>query len=292
MKKHLTTELTQMVLRYQKTGRSLEKLTQTIAGIVYSYPRTNLGWDEDDASDFFCSYFPKIRGLVDRFRFTGKPFEAYLSTCIRWQLKTFAARNAARKVQNQMIRHEYCDWYETRTHAAEEVLEDEKPYGSMVRKILRIGKNGVIESKPHSQRLTYLILRNSMQIDDAILHKTANLTGTDEDELLGCVTELRQRLNKKMLIYGNLINRRNRAHVRIQLLHGLLAQETDDDRRAQYVHELTKEQSRFEKITREIGIISLVPTHKDIAEVMDVPKGSVDSGLYYLKNAFGGIGMN
>ncbi len=292
MKKHLSTELTQMVLRYQQTGRSLEKLTQTIAGIIYEYPKKCLGWNEDDASDFFCSYFPKIKGLVDRFRFTGKPFEAYLSTCIRWQLKTFAARNAARNMQNQMIKHEYCDWYETRRHPAEQVSEDEKPYGSTVTKILRIGKKGVIESKPHSLRLTYLILRNSMQIDDAILHKTAKLTGTDEDELLGCVTELRRRLNKKILIYENLVNRRNKAHVRIQLLHGLLAQETDSGRCAQYVHVLTKEQSRFEKITREIGTISLVPTHKDIAEVLDVPKGSVDSGLYYLKNAFEGIGMN
>lgn len=288
-----STKLTEKVLRYQQTGQGLEQLIQIIAGIIYTYPRKYLGWDEDDASDFFCSYFHKINGLVNRFCYAGKPFEAYLSSSIRWQMKTFTARKAARNVQQQIIKYEYHGWYQSRHYAATElVAEGETTYLPEVTKILKINKDGIIRSKAYALRLIYLVLRSSMQVSDALLQKTAKLTGINEDRLLGCATELRQKLNKRLEKYGNLVNRRNKAHVRIQQLHGLLARETDSERSIRYMQELATERMRFAKIIGEIGTMSFMPTHKDIAEVLGVPKGTVDSGLYYLKNAFLKIGLN
>ena len=292
MENNSSSKLTHMVLQYQKTGAKRDELIRLIAGIVYAYPRKHLRWDEDDAGDFFCLYYPKIKKLIDRFQFSGKPFEAYLTTSIRWQIKTYATQSASRNVRDKLMNHEYHNWYERRARHPDQVFEGETAYVPAVARILKINQDGVIGTKSHSLRLMYLILRNSLQIDDEILKRSAKLTGMDEDLLLGHVTELRQRLSRKLQAYGKLASRRNLMHVRIQHLHGLLGRETDDERCEQILHELAKERTKFTKITQEISTISLVPTHKDIAEVLNVPKGSVDSGLYYLKNAFGKIGMN
>jgi DNA-directed RNA polymerase specialized sigma24 family protein len=50
-----------------------------------------------------------------------------------------------------------------------------------------------------------------------------------------------------------------------------------------------QEEQRLSNMLDEIAHVRLCPTHRDIADVLGIPKGTVDSGLYYLKESFGAL---
>jgi hypothetical protein len=72
----------------------------------------------------------------------------------------------------------------------------------------------------------------------------------------------------------------------------LAATETDQERLRVYRKQIRAAEIRIEKTDRELKSTALLPTHKDIASVLGVAKGSVDSGLYYLRKAFSACELN
>ncbi len=92
MERNPYSDLTHEVLSGRGKTDLRRNLVEKISRIVYAYPKKHLKWNDDDVGDFFCAFYPKIEGLIDRFIYCGKPFEAYLASSIRWQLKTFAKK--------------------------------------------------------------------------------------------------------------------------------------------------------------------------------------------------------
>ena len=48
---------------------------------------------------------------------------------------------------------------------------------------------------------------------------------------------------------------------------------------------IRQEKVHLENARRELSKVPVSPTHRDIADVLDMPKGSVDSALYYMRTA-------
>ncbi|MCK5200436.1 MAG: hypothetical protein KAR21_18905, partial [Spirochaetales bacterium] len=43
---------------------------------------------------------------------------------------------------------------------------------------------------------------------------------------------------------------------------------------------------KINSMNREISNAIVRPTHKDLADILQIPKGSIDSGIFYIKNSF------
>jgi chromosome segregation ATPase len=158
--------------------------------------------------------------------------------------------------------------------------------------VLKIQKSGRISDPAWAKRFLYLVLRNVVFIDDSLMEHAAELSGYKADFILGCATELRERLEDKRRRYTSLQERRNSLHVKIMQLKALISEETDAERLARYKKQLESAETRIKKTKGDIRSASLLPTHRDIAEVLGQSKGSVDSGLYYLKQAFDDLQKN
>lgn len=294
-------DLTRDVLTLRGTAEGRKSLVEKISGIVYEYPRRHLRWDDDDSGDFFCMFYPKIEGLIERFAYSGKPFEAYLISSIRWQLKTFAKKRAIQRAEERAVKDE-SDFWQTCTldehevpgetvHAAM-VKDKSHIYSPEVSRTLKIEGEGKITDPAWAKRFLYLILRNVAFVDDSLMEHAAKLSGYDVQFILGCATELRERLLEKRKRFAALREKRNALHVRILQLNDLLSDETDEERIASYGKQLASARNRANRLNSTIRSAPVVPTHKDIAEVLGMSKGSVDSGLYYLNKAFEGLQRN
>jgi hypothetical protein len=80
--------------------------------------------------------------------------------------------------------------------------------------------------------------------------------------------------------------KRNWYFIRLHILHSELSGERDPSKRCTISKDL-RNIKRFMEITNhEISRVPTTPTHREIARVLGTPKGSIDSGIYYLKNAF------
>ena len=302
MERNPYSELTHEVLSGREERGSRRDLIEKISRIVYSYPKKHLKWDDDDVGDFFCTFFPKIEGIIDRFIFTGKPFEAYLASSIRWQLKTFAKKKAMQRAEDRVIKEESQFWYMCDLQAqrcypipgaGSLMVEDHQGgYSAEVSRVLRIESDGRIGDPAWARRFLYLLLRNVTIIDDSLLEHAAGLSGFEPDYILGCATELRERLEEKKNRCRLLSEKRNTLYIRILQLAGLMSEETESGRRSDYQRQIGLAKNRIKKIDRDLQSSSFLPTHMDIAEVLGVAKGSVDSGLYYLRKAFSACELN
>ena len=77
--------------------------------------------------------------------------------------------------------------------------------------------------------------------------------------------------------------KRNCQFCRLFQLHQKLHYEADNAEKEVITARIEKTKSRICKLNRILKSITQMPAHRDIAEIMGIPKGSVDSGLYYLK---------
>ncbi len=77
--------------------------------------------------------------------------------------------------------------------------------------------------------------------------------------------------------------RRNRAFSLARLLETELQGETDPQRIAILRSRVSRARLRMEAAMRRMSRVGLAPTNREIARVLGIPKGTVDSGLYWLK---------
>jgi DNA-directed RNA polymerase specialized sigma24 family protein len=79
--------------------------------------------------------------------------------------------------------------------------------------------------------------------------------------------------------------RRDQAFFRLKLFETRLKHETNR-RELTRLEKLTRQEREHLKNARhELARVPVSPTHRDIAEVLDMPKGSVDSALYYMRTS-------
>jgi hypothetical protein len=287
--------LTEQVISYQKNGMGWEGLVAEIALEVYRFPRRKLGWDEDECSEFFCFFYPKIAGLVRRFVYRGKPFEAFLRVTMKWQLRTFSSRRSYDRLREQVLSDDSF-WA---TEVAEgwgdgDTKDDTSSYGTLrvdpaARRILKIDSNDRICDRVIRRRFLFLVLAGAATITRRMIRRAAQLTGDDPEWLEARIEELRRRLLDRSRRIKELRERRNTHFFRIYCIQEQIGLSPEVTSRRLLARAMAKEQRRLAATLDEISRIPATPTHRDIAEILGVPKGSVDSGLFYLRNALSAL---
>lgn len=285
--------LTEEVLEYQRSRIGLHTLLDRIAVIVYRYPRGRFGWNEDDCSDFFCFFYPKLIRLVDRFQYQGKPFEVYLLTTLKWQLRTFAGQQTIRDLRVRVLTQQNF-WApdgqleihsETSLRGQPAEREKELDIPSDVRRVLKINRRNYIEDPSSRRRVLFLALKSAFRMTEPLLERLAMLTGYNLEWLCSLIEELKRRVRAQRERAVHLSERRNSCFFRIYCLQEQLRLAAEASVRSELTMQMLIEKDRLTAILNDLSHIPLSPTHRDIAEVLGIPKGTVDSGLYYLKES-------
>ena len=291
----MTGSLTEHVISYQQNGLGWAGLVAEIAMEVYRFPRHKLGWDEDECSEFFCFFYPKIAGLVRRFVYRGKPFEAFLRVTMKWQLRTFSSRRSYDRLREQVLSDDSFwasdvaeGWWD------HEMKDDTSGDGALrvdpaARRILKIDSHDRISDKVIRRRFLFLVLAGAATITRRMIRRAAQLTGDDPEWLEARIEELKGRLLERHHRIDELRERRNAHFFRIYCFQEQISLSPEVTSRRLLARAMTKERRRLAATLDEISRIPASPTHRDIAEILGIPKGSVDSGLFYLRNSLGAL---
>jgi hypothetical protein len=111
----------------------------------------------------------------------------------------------------------------------------------------------------------------------------AAVSGVDENRILGLSALLREMRAPRELRLEIFRARRNRAFAQSRLLETELQSEVEPERAAVLRASLAKARRRMRAAMIRMARVKLAPTNLEIARVVGVPKGTVDSGLYWLK---------
>jgi RNA polymerase sigma factor (sigma-70 family) len=265
---------TEKVLAFQKSNQGLKELVAELSPRIYQYPRFKLGWDEDACGDFYVFFQPRLVRLISRFKDQGKPFESYLCSVLNWQLKNFSRErrysergwNVALRLETAEEREDECDG----TEASSPDMADPRIAGLFVK-----------DSDKRNFLLLCLKCVRSLPADQ--IPALSTLTGIPCRQLEDYVAALRVRAEHREKRLERFRVRRNRAYSTSRLLEAELSEEMDPRRREEIHERLAKARKRMRAAMDRMSRMMLNPTNREIAEVLGIPKGTVDSGLYWLK---------
>jgi hypothetical protein len=270
--------LTEKVLRYQRTRSGLSEIMSDVAQRVYFFPRRRMGWDDDACGDFYLFFHPRLVRLLDRFRDQGKPFESYLCAVLAWQLRNFAReRKRGERSWNVALRIEPGESHaEAADTSARWNAQAALPAGGCeIAQLIRTGAD--------RRNLLFLILKCSRTLEEGKAAALAELAGVSKERLAGLMSELSQLREDRDVRLETFRRRRNGAFALVRLLETELVAESEEARREELLRRLAKARLRMRGAMTRMARVGLAPTNKEISRILGVPKGTVDSGLYWLK---------
>jgi DNA-directed RNA polymerase specialized sigma24 family protein len=271
--------LTEKVLRYQRTRSGLADLMNELALRVYLYPRRRMGWDEDACGEFYLFCYSRLVRLLDRFRDQGKPFESYLCSVLGWQLRNFARdRKRGERSWNVGLRIE-----PGRTVTASEDSPQGNGPGPAFPAAELHGIGRLIRTPTDRRNFLFFILKSTRNVSPEKCPALAGVAGIPADRLGNLLADLRQGRANREARLEVFRRRRNAAFCQVRLLETELLTETDPQRREELTGKLQKARKRMRGAMDRMARVGLAPTNREIARVLGVPKGTVDSGLYWLK---------
>ena len=268
--------LTKKVLEYQRTHEGLRDLVGELAPRVYQFPRRKMGWDEDACGEFYVFIHPRLIRLLDRFRDQGKPFESYLCAVLTWQLRNFAReRKKSERAWNVSLR------LQTDEEVTEQPCTQWPGASDAIARLIR--------SDADRRNFLFLVLKCSCTIDIEDAASLAGIARIDEKRLLDLVSVLREMRNRRQARLETFRCRRNKAFSQVRLLEVEMKAEVDPVRNETLHKSLSKARRRMGLAMKRMARVGLAPTNREIASVLGVPKGTVDSGLYWLKKKLASV---
>jgi RNA polymerase sigma factor (sigma-70 family) len=267
--------LTEKVLQYQKTRQGLRDLVDELAPRVYQFPRRKMGWDEDACGDFYLFVHPRLIRLLDRFRDQGKPFESYLCAVLNWQLRNFA-RDRSRGKTNWNV--------SLRLEDREDDEAEPSPQPLLSPEIA-----AAIRSDADRRNFLFLVLKCSRTLDLENTQVLAPLAGVSREKLLTLASTVQGLRTSRERRLETFRSRRNKAFALIRVLETELMTEGEPQRVLVLQGRLARARRRMRSAMQRMARVGLAPTNKEIGAVLGVPKGTVDSGLYWLKRKLASV---
>ncbi len=302
--------LTKAILALEGSEEGIEEVVGRVALLVYRYPRHALGWDEDDCGDFLVYFYPRLRNMVRNFRYRGRPFEALLTTALRWQTKSYGKKKSlaarkARLIEEASYRSSDTELQESppgwtvADNPSEAGLETGEPFVSYGaprggpsellseegRRLLRFDAAGKLARESDRRRVLYLLMKAAFDVSPGVVESVSLLTGSDPRWLYASLRRLRERSDSRLTRLHRMRERRNAHFSRIVCIEAQLSIPEDRLTVERLGMRLARERALLAKVISDIATVPRQPINRDIAEVLGVPKGSVGSGLFYLKKA-------
>jgi DNA-directed RNA polymerase specialized sigma24 family protein len=251
-------------------------------GLVYNYlvknqEKTGLShWKEDEYEEFISWFYVRLHTAISVYKETGASFDSFISTVLRKSAKEYRTRTKTRSIT------EYSAWsiQVPELYAREEIPS--YSYEMQKNSLSMLFKKNMRRKNP--KQLLMLILKCYYHVSDDFLERVACHTGVNKKELKALVEKLRKKRSKREdHIY------RMKERVYCQFYRCIVY-----EKRLRYLNDnsiahlrlkakLEKARQRLEKMRERISKIRTDATNREVAEVVGISKGAVDSGLHNLK---------
>ncbi|MDR1447060.1 MAG: hypothetical protein LBI90_09225 [Treponema sp.] len=251
--------------------------------ILKNYYRYHLfGWDKEQCSDYFSWLYPRLSKAVTRYKDKGASFSSYINALVRWTAKEYWSRqiehsiteNAAWTVQAGDL------WvYNEEPEYGEEAGLNESPERRGTPWMQAAGNT---VSNP--RQLLILFLKSYYFVSDDFLDRSASSLGIDREKLRFLIDKLRSLRLKRDDEVREL---RERIHLQfyrcIAFEKRLLKVNENTGLSLEIQGKLDRARRRLQAMKKRLQGIKLDATNRQIAQVLNVPKGTIDSNLHALR---------
>jgi len=252
---------------------------------MYAHPRLYGFFSDDEISEALSRYRSRIETILDRAEKESKTREGYLFSSMRFVAKS-------------VHRHNYCSNLSENAYVYSHFSEDavlEVPADAFFdrnkRKIQDSDPSGIGFSpqvfvrklQPERRRLLYLVIKCAWDIDEELLGKCSYALGMPEQYLFNLIELVKRRTEASRFQIHQLNEKLNTLWIRMRVLELRLDTMIAKSDREEIRNCLERCRKRYRQLLEKRSHRKSPISNEFIADLLDVPKGSVDSGLYYLR---------
>lgn len=226
--------------------------------------------DKNRWEEFISWLYPRIARAIELYRDLGSSFDAYITSLVHSASKEYRIREADHRIT------EYVCWQarteEMCVHEAEvEYMETQNDISI---------PDGV---KP--RQLLVLLLKSYYFVSDKLVEKAAQAIGMQTESVMRMIGELKKRRGEKEAEISALRERLYCQHYRCLTFQTRMdTAQPGTDRHNKMRDRYERAKKRFASMKKRLGKMRLDASNRLIADVMGIPKGTVDSNLFAVKN--------
>ncbi|MDR2551981.1 MAG: hypothetical protein LBD31_02285 [Treponema sp.] len=244
-----------------------------LEGRLFMYIRDNQRrfyqnrWDPDTWQDFISWLYPRMSRAVDRYRDQGLGFDAYMHALVRLSAKEYSLRGKERRIVEKT-------WWNARAEemAVCDPVEPDYSEGKPPNKV----------SNP--RQILILLLKSYHYLSETHLTRLAPVVGMDKDKLFHLVEKLRKIRVRREEIIGGLKERIYGQFYRcLAFEKRMLAAPPQSAHRLKMERCLETARKRLLSMRQRLSFMRTEASNKQVAEVLGIAKGTVDSSLYIVK---------
>jgi len=272
MKKHkLLSELYQKYVNGELERKDLE-------GSIFLYLRDNFDryniffGNQDRWREFLSWVYPRLVRAIDMYQDFGSSFDAYVVSIVRCTSREYRCREEDHKLT------EYACWT-ARARETEEImaLENEPEYSEYP-------KNFIIPEDLKWQQILFLILKAYYFVNEEIVKQASRIIDMDSKIIWFLIEKIRilrsgnddRIFGLRERLYGQYYRCLAYQKRMEAALPGTMYREKMKGR-------FERAQKRYSAMKKRLGGKRLAASNRMIADVLGVPKGTVDTGISAIK---------
>jgi len=230
-----------------------------------------VGWNKEDSDDYISSLYLRISRAINTYQETGSSFETYIGAMVRLTAKEFRTR----KMRGYL--EEDAAWITQLPdiYACENELEYHEHISPEPETPIKL-KN--------PRQLLILILKCCSHVSNDFLEKVSPHLGIEAKELSEMVGYLKEQRKKREMETATLREKISHQFYRCIYLEKKLQYMAMDGAAAQkFKKQLVMGRDRLSKIRKKLTQRRIEPSNLQIAKLLGITKGTVDSVLYNLR---------
>jgi hypothetical protein len=244
--------------------------------VIGNYQRYHpFGWDREECIDYLCWLYPRISRSIDNYRDIGASFDAYIGALIRCSVKEYRSREADHRVT------EYSAWT---VHTSELLSRNPADSTSVFDAEPEYGGRMVAAMINNPRQILILLLKSYYFVSDDFAARIAPIIGMKKEVVKNLLDRLRKQRIERDEAIRNLQERIHCQFYRcITFESRLHAMPEDLACHEKMKIRLERARRRLAAMKKRLAGIRTDATNRQIAEVMGISKGAVDSNLHALR---------
>jgi len=256
---------------------------------MYAHPRLYGFFDSDEISEALSQFRARIQSILDRAEKESRTRDAYLLSSMRFVAKSVHRQNFSLTLcENAYVYSQFSEEFAMEAPAELAVEEREDRSDSTAPAPVSLSPRTIVRRlSPDRKRLLYLIVKCAWDVDEDLLKKCCGALGLQEQYLFWLVERAKRRTESNMAQVTELNARLHELWIRLRVLELRLESSLIESERVAILSAMKRCRQRYYRLLDRRKHRKSIISNECVSQLLETPKGSVDSGLFYLKKNIG-----
>lgn len=228
-------------------------------------------WNQDDFFDYLCWAYPRFGKSIERYKDKGTTFDAYINSVVRLSFKEFCF------IKKDQMALEASWW---NAHVKDHYAAEEEPEYNTGNE-----RNSYNTQHIKNQRsILFLLLKCYYFLSDEFIERIAPVLNMEAMELVTLINNLHQLREHREEEIRVLKERINSQYYRCICFESRMKAANEGSSHYEKMKRyLEKGRTRLRSMRNRLARMRLNASNREIANLLGIPKGTIDSSLHALK---------